>query len=411
MNRTGRIALLSVLGTVAALAGCGGGGSSSSSPITTSSTPSTPATNNVQPIVANSGAAGAGGYVDGVFTSVTICVPGSSSCQTIDNVLVDTGSEGLRILASQLTLALPQLNDASNAPIVECNQFLDGYTWGPVRTADIKLAGEVAASVPVQSIGDAGFPTVPNACSSTGPSEDTLATLGANGILGIGPFRQDCGGGCTFAGSNNPGLYYTCPSSGSCAVAAVSLAQQLQNPVWMFATDNNGTLIQLPAIADTGAPSVNGSLIFGIGTQSNNGLGSAAVLAVDNTGSFTTNYSGHSYGGSFIDSGSNGYFFLDSGTTGIPLCSGNNKDFYCPTSTQTLSATNIGSNNASSGVTFKVANTDTLFGNAANWEFDDLAGPNTGSFDWGLPFFFGRNVFTGIEGQNSPAGVGPYFAY
>ena len=30
---------------------------------------------------------------------------------------------------------------------------------------------------------------------------------------------------------------------------------------------------------------------------------------------------------------------------------------------------------------------------------------------WGLPFFFGRTVFTAIEGQTTPGGVGPYFAF
>ena len=41
-------------------------------------------------------------YVNGLFTSVTICVPGTSSCQTLDGVLVDSGSSGLRLLASQV---------------------------------------------------------------------------------------------------------------------------------------------------------------------------------------------------------------------------------------------------------------------------------------------------------------------
>jgi hypothetical protein len=32
-------------------------------------------------------------------------------------------------------------------------------------------------------------------------------------------------------------------------------------------------------------------------------------------------------------------------------------------------------------------------------------------FGWGLPFFFGRTVFLAIEGQPTPAGAGPYYAF
>ena len=46
-----------------------------------------------------------------------------------------------------------------------------------------------------------------------------------------------------------------------------------------------------------------------------------------------------------------------------------------------------------------------------NWAFSDLAGYNAYAFDWGLPFFFGRRVFTAIEAQATPAGNGPYFAF
>jgi hypothetical protein len=38
-------------------------------------------------------------------------------------------------------------------------------------------------------------------------------------------------------------------------------------------------------------------------------------------------------------------------------------------------------------------------------------GTFAGHFDWGLPFFFGRNVFTAIEGAPYGSGPGPYFAY
>jgi hypothetical protein len=179
----------------------------------------------------------------------------------------------------------------------------------------------------------------------------------------------------------------------------------------MFATDNNGIIIELPSVPAGGAPSANGSLVFGIGTQSNNGMGQARVLTLDGNGNFTSVFGGQSYSGSYIDSGSNGLYFLDSSTTGMPTCTGTNNQFYCPTLPQNLSATNQGTNGVSSTVTFSVASADTLLGNASDFVFGDLAGPNPGSFDWGLPFFFGRNVFTAIEAQSTPAGSGPYFAY
>ncbi len=275
-----------------------------------SSAPAAPA-DNVQSIVVNAGPTG--DYFNGAFTSVTICAPGQSAgCQTIDGVLVDTGSTGLRVLSSALTITLPQQAGSSGAPIVECAQFLDGFTWGPVQTADVKLAGEQASSVPIQVIDERAFPNIPAACSSAGVAEDTLDKLGANAILGIGLFRQDCGPACAFVGSSNPGLYYACPATG-CQPAAVSLANQLQNPVALFSRDNNGVVIQLPAVAAGGAFSVTGSLVYGIGTQSNNGLGSAKVLAVDASGNITTIFGGQSYPSSFIDSGSNGIYFLDAG--------------------------------------------------------------------------------------------------
>jgi hypothetical protein len=35
--------------------------------------------------------------------------------------------------------------------------------------------------------------------------------------------------------------------------------------------------------------------------------------------------------------------------------------------------------------------------------------PAVPGFDWGLPFFYGRAVYTAIEGRGTPAG--PYFAF
>ena len=193
-------------------------------------------------------------------------------------------------------------------------------------------------------------------------------------------------------------------------MTVAGLAQQVQNPVWMFSSDNNGVIIELPAVPAGGAPSVSGSMIFGIGTQSNNNLGGATVFALNANADITTVYNGKSYNTSFIDTGSNGYFFLDQTTTGLPLCASPNSGFYCPTATQNLAASVQGSNGASKTVSFSIANADSLF-TTPNFALPELGGPNTNTFDWGLPFFYGRNVFTAIELQNTPAGPGPYWAY
>lgn len=372
----------------------------------------TPASN-VQSVTVNSGPSsilGPGsGYVDGAFTSVTVCAPGSTTnCQTIDGILVDTGSSGLRILSSALTIALPQQTDSSSNPIAECAAFADGITWGPVQTADVKIAGEQASSLPIQVIGSPNFPTIPADCASQGAPEDDLASLGANGLLGMGPSIQDCGADCATAGSLSLGAYFSCPSSG-CVDTTEGLAQQVQNPVAAFTADNNGVILELPAVSGEEG-SVTGTLIFGIGTETNNGLGSATVFGTDSLGNFTTIFQSTQYP-SFLDSGSNAIYFLDATTTGIPVCT-DISFLYCPVSAQKINVTNDGTNGANGPVTFTVANADLLLSNPASAAINGLAGPNSlGGFDFGLPFFFGRNVYTAFDGKGTPAGTGPYLAY
>jgi len=153
---------------------------------------------------------------------------------------------------------------------------------------------------------------------------------------------------------------------------------------------------------------VSGSLVFGIGTRSNNDLKGESVFPINSNAEFTTTFQGQSYP-AFIDSGSNGLFFLDSKTSSIPLCP-DTSSFYCPTQPASLTAT-TSSNGATDTVNFTVNNADTLFSSRSAFVFPGLAGPNAGKFDWGLPFFFGRNVFTAIEARSTPAGSGPFWAF
>jgi hypothetical protein len=183
------------------------------------------------------------------------------------------------------------------------------------------------------------------------------------------------------------------------------------NPVVQLPTDNNGVSIRMSSVGSAGAVSTTGSLVFGIDTQSNNQLGTATVLKVDGaTGNFTTMFAGQTLANSFIDAGSNALFFPSS----LPTCtSAAATGFYCPGTVQTLSATQQGVNGMANTVTFSIANAEALQRNSAFAVFDNLGGtnPQTGSFDWGLPFFLGRTVFVAVEGQTTSSGTGPFIAY
>ena len=390
------------------LAGCSSSGSNGGGGGTPTPTPVTPVINNVQPVAVNAGPLN--DQANLLYASVTICVPGTTNCQTINNLQVDTGSSGLRILASQVTLSLPRSTDAASNPIANCVNFLDStYMWGPVVTADVKFAGEVASSAPIHLVNPSGFPNAPTSCSTGGSAISGVSDLGATGILGVSVFAQDCGRACTNTNTTIPAVYYTCPASG-CIPAQVALNRQLQNPVGLFPQDNNGILITLPSLPDAGQVSVAGSMIFGIGTQSNNALNAARVQTVDSSGNFSTTFNGVKYSKSFIDSGSNALFFLDAATTKLPACSNQAKGFYCPTTQTSFTAITTGINGVAWQIPFNIANALTLFTSTSN-AFNNVGGAQANVFDWGLPFFFGRNVFVALEGTNAAGTIGPYWAY
>lgn len=403
---------------VSACGGGGGGGSGSSASSGTTSLSAGPTVTNTSPspqvVAANAVRVTVDSGVSNVpnmpFVSITICAPGTSQCQTIDHILVDTGSWGVRVFASQLpaSMTLPQQKDASGNLVAECMQFFDGYTWGSVKLADLQIAGEKAASLPIQVI-DPNYASVPSDCASVGASRNTPGTLQANGILGIGVFKHDCGANCVQQAV--AGTYYGC-SGTTCQSIPLAEALQVANPVPYFTTDNNGSMLSLPMVSG-GAQSVTGQLVFGIGTQTNNSLGSAQVIGVSpSNGTFTTVQNGTTYSSSILDSGSTGLFFQ---TSGLPACASPDSAYYCPVSTESLSAMIQGVNGTTSTVNFSVGNATTI---SQTYSGDSalplLAGPafvTSSIFDWGLPFFYGRNVYAAVEQQATPGGTGPYVAY
>jgi hypothetical protein len=372
-------------------------------------------------------------YANAAFTSVTICNPGSTSaCQTVGGILVDTGSYGLRILQSEIPLLkLSQLSDGNGDTLENCASLPDGsFLWGPVSIADIYISGETASSVLTQVISSSQDEVVPDGCSNGGTTnENTPELLGANGILGVGPEPTDC----TVSGVNYcdgsvqpvpPNVYYSCPSTGctsSDSAVIVPAIEQMENPIPLFGADSNGVILQFPPVSGSEV-SISGSLIFGIGTEPNNGLGAATIFTLDASDHFTTIFNGQTLTSSSFDSGSNGLFFPDA----LPTCA-DNAQFFCPVSSLSgLSATIEGASQGESTVNFNVTNADDLFSSSGYAVFPTLAGPQ-GSynscangnascvFDWGLPFFYGRSVYAAIDGRvvyGIPAPpVPPWWAY
>jgi Protein of unknown function (DUF3443)/Cep192 domain 4 len=401
-------------------------------------------------------------YYNGIFTTVTVCTPGTSTCTTIPDVLVDTGSVGLRVLSNipglptqVADLNLPSINDGAGDDLFECVEYGDtSYSWGPVQLATVKIGGETASEtpgfasdtgVPIQVIDASSIAPTGSPClSGNGPPNNSVTALGANGILGIANFDQDCGSNCTTSTTViSPYPYILCPSSGSssCSLTAVPLDAQVWNPVSAFASaDNNGVVLQLPSIPAAGQLTVAGTLIFGIETETcpgisppdcyTNALGAAQIYALDSSGSFASIlFNGLTYLSTnnpiYLDSGSQALFISDAGSLGISDCiiGSTNIGLYCPGSSPLpLTGIVLTDNNGvkSPAFSLSIANALTLFNNNPSFAaFNNLGGdsgtgPSNDSFDFGLPFHFGRKIYVGIEGTTPPKGVAApngYYAF
>ena len=415
-----------------ALAACKGSHSSSNPAVSTAGgNIIAGAASNVATIIVNAGP-GSPASINTPYTSVILCAPGSTTnCQTIDHIAVDTRSSGLRIVASVLSptlaAALRLTVDGNNNAIVECTQYADGYAWGPVVSVDMGISGEKAASLPIQIFGTSLFPSPPAGapCEGAGPQLDTVASFGANGTLGVSVFAQDCGSGCalTLSAPANPGFYYACSSATTCSVTTVPLTsvsgpEQVQNPVTLFAADNNGVIIEMPTVNAAGQTSASGALVFGIDTLTNNVFGTTAiVMTVEPVhGYVSTDFNNISYPKTSFDTGSSAlYFAVPTTSTLLPLCTDSARlTLYCPTATASFKAAAESATNVPLSIPFSVASADSLLsGGGSLVAFGNLAGSvsDPSVFDWGMPFFYGRNVYFALEGKLTSVAQGPFIAF
>jgi hypothetical protein len=339
-----------------------------------------------------------GNYANGIFVTVTVCEPGTTVCDSVPNVLLDTGSVGLRLLSGTITnLTLPPaLDPATNDPFYECVQYGDlSYTWGPMMMASVQLGGESAlqlpgttanSGVPIQVIAQnvnppstvyyattsTTYATTPNPCLVTydsegnayatgGVNDDTVANLGSNGILGVRNFVNDCGDYCAGIGANPSieGFPYLILDNNNYWLELIPVNEQASNPVPAFSsTDTNGVVLSLPSVPANGQATAAGTLTFGIDTQANNQVpNSATYYGLDCDGDFLqATFNGVNYpdvdsqsdcsseNSSFLDSGSNALYFLDPGTlqaaTNVSVTNCADNGWYCTGSTLNLSPSN-----------------------------------------------------------------------
>ena len=381
--------------------GCGGGGSSSGA------TPPNPTLNlTAAPPLVTSGSSAtlvwassnatsckaSGGWSGSKATSGSASTGAITSSTTF--TLTCTGASGTTATAETVHVTLTAPNPSvslSASPTSVTSGSSATLTWSSSNATSCTLSGGNFSSTSEATSGSA----------STGAlSATTTYTLTCSGASGTRPAVASAT------------VTVTVPSL-ACVAEAATLAEQVQNPVTLFATDNNGVILELPTVGASGAATVSGSLVIGIGTQGNNGLNGATRLNGNlNTGEITAALTGDaSISTGYLDSGSNAIFFADSA---LPVCASQSSGFYCPTSTENETAMLTGTNSMSLAADFSVANADTLFTADSNSRaFNDLAGsiPDLGGglLDLGLSFFFGRNVFMGIEPANSA--TAPYFAY
>ena len=445
-----RMKLFQLLIWISVLAGCGGGENSTVTTISGGGLQGQNEGPGVGQVVLpklNSVAVTVDGGPDGgfslaqaniLYTTVVVCEPGTERCQSIDHIQVDTGSVGLRVLASKVKqLNLPSVvlaNDGANGTASvahECYPFVIGGLWGPNKVADVGLGAQIASAIPIQLIQDDvnALPKVPQDCSDAVNGEvlSTASALGSNGILGIGSVKLDCGQMC-LAGdySNSYVQYYGCPASvtsaSDCRPAAVPSNFQVFNPVAALPQHNNGVVLVLPQVTGLGASKVNGELIFGINSSTNNQLPASATrihLGVDWQHNFpsylnvTTTYKGKLFTNSYLDTGTNALFFPD---MDIGNCV--NSSWFCPSSALHLSAILSDGDNPQANrvnVDFDIGNADASF-STSNTAFPYLGGTyvasasSAPSFSWGLPFFYGRRTYLSIW-QQVGAEDGPWYSF
>jgi len=352
-------------------------------------TESTPRLNNVAPLTVRTPHRG----FNRMVVSVTVCAPGTGRCATIDDVMVDTGSTGLRLEASAVpsSLRLPAFVGPESKPLAECLRFVHDTAWGPLHRTNLHIGGMTATDLPIQVIADDGGPQ---------PAECPVSTVRptSNGTLGIGPWLVDCPGDCE-QDDGHPGVFVDREGAWSPFRGAVPRAYRLPNPAAAFPGHGNGVSFDLPMPPRDGAAQVVGTLTLGVVAAPDSLLNKARIVCIDGRGHFTTLYGGKAYPDSYIDSGTETNIIPDAD---LPRCEGMSWAF-CAIPDRSFTATMVGRGGAGIDLAFMVGDyRGALERRVGAWDgFAEVNG-NSMAFVWGAPVFFGRQVSVIFDGRSVP---------
>ncbi len=339
-----------------------------------------------------------------MVVQVSVCVPGTRSCATIDDVMIDTGSTGLRLEASAVPswLRLPAVLGPGHEPLAECLRFVGDDAWGPLERVDLRIGGLMASGLPIQIIGDMAA-AQPASC----PRSEVDPT--SNGTLGIGTHLTDCEGECRQSEADP--IYFDC-KRGHCdpLEGRVGEAYRLPNPIAFFDRHDNGVVFDLPDAAGEGSLDSVGTLTIGVETDHGR-FDSAAIVKLDERGRFTTLYGGREYPDSYIDSGTETFIVPDDA---LPRCPALPWAF-CAAPAVTRDAAMLGRDGARNVTSFRVGDYRHIRqrGFGASAEIAVAARPASRAFVWGAPFFLGKRIAVVLEGRGIPGVAhleGPFYA-
>lgn len=381
----------------AALAGCGGGGGSGSSATSGGAeNPAAvvPASNTLELTVERGFDNGSTWYPNQPFVSIQVCQPDLSKCVTIDKVLVDTGSFGLRIFDTALAGITPTGVTHQGGELRQCAGFGSGYTLGRIVRIGLKMAGTQARDLPIQLI-DSSAGTAPSGCAAMGSAQFTnKEQVGGNAILGIGPLGSD-------ASSSLRVRYFTQVANQTNLLATVPENIAVPNPVTRLDQHNNGLVLQFPPVGLAGETTLKGTMTLGLNTANNNATSGVKFFGVSDAARLRITLAGRSYNG-LIDSGSNYYHFP---SRYMAPCEGT--IFFCPSKPETVPIT-IQSWDLASSLTSELLIDDyrNYNGMAAQ---PGLAGYDSGATELvlGLPYFYGRKVYVAIQGKGTASVPAP----